>query len=81
MRKNNFILLINQLIKNWKNKILNQYCAFKAAIKYDLGKLAKDINHWQYFEKSKDLIHKKKNIHLTYLQMNLNDLKIALTEE
>jgi len=42
--------------------ILNQWCAVEAAIKWDHGKLAKDINHWQFFEKPKELIHKKKNI-------------------
>ena len=47
-----------------KNMILNQWCAVEAAIKWDHGKLAKDINHWQFFEKPKKLIHKKKNIHL-----------------
>ena len=61
--------------------ILNQWCAFEAAKKQDHGKLAKDINHWQYFKKSKDLIHQKKNIHLTFSQMNLNDQKITLAEE
>ena len=34
--------------------ILNQWCAVEAAIKWDHGKLAKDINDWQYFEKPKE---------------------------
>jgi len=64
-----------------KNMILNQWCAVEAAIKWDHGKLAKDINHWEYFEKPKKLIHKKKNIHLTYSQINFNDWTIALAYE
>ena len=61
-----------------KNMILNQWCAVEAAIKWDHGKLAKDINHWQYFEKPKDLIHKKKNIHLNYSQINFHNWNITL---
>ena len=37
--------------------ILNQLFAVEAAIKWDHGKLAKDINHWQFFEQPKELIH------------------------
>ena len=47
-----------------KTMVLNQWCAIEAAIKWDHGKLAKDIKHWQYFQKNKELIHKKKNLHL-----------------
>ena len=61
-----------------KNMILNQWCAVEAAIKWDHGKLAKDISHWQYFEKPKELIHKKKNIHLNYSQINFHNWIIAL---
>ena len=61
--------------------ILNQWCAVEAAIKWDHGKLAKDINYWQYFEKSKELIHKKKNIRLNYSQINFNNWTIAIAYE
>ena len=64
-----------------KNIILNQWCAVEAAIKWDHGKLAKDINHWHYFEKPKELIHKKKNIHLNYSQINFHNWTIALAYE
>jgi len=64
-----------------KNMILNQWCAVEAAIKWDHGKLAKDINHWQFYEKQKELIHKKKNIHLHYSQINFHDWNIALAYE
>ena len=64
-----------------KNKILNQWCAVEAAIKWDHGKLAKDINHWQYFEKPKKLIHQKKNIHLHYSNINFHNWTLALAYE
>jgi len=64
-----------------KNMILNQWCAVEAAIKWDHGKLAEDINHRQFFEKPKELIHKKKNIHLNYSQINFQDWTIALAYE
>ena len=61
-----------------KTTILNQWCAVEAAIKWDHGKLAKDIKHWQYFEKPKELIHKKKNIQLNFSQINFYNWTIAL---
>ena len=61
--------------------ILNQCRGFKAAIKWDHGKLAKDINHWQFFEMPKKLIHKKNNIHLNYSQINFHNWTIALAYE
>ena len=61
-----------------KNMILNQWCAVEAAIKWDHGKLAKDIKHWQFFEKPKELIHKKKNIHLNYSQINFHNWTMVL---
>jgi len=61
-----------------KNMILNHWCAVEAAIKWDHGKLAKDINNWQFFKKPKKLIHKKKNIHLNYSQINFHNWTIAL---
>ena len=64
-----------------KKTILNQWCAVEAAIKWDHGKLSKDINHWQYFEKPKELIHKKKNLHLNYSQINFHNWTIALAYE
>ena len=58
--------------------ILKQWCAVEAAIKWDNGKLSKDINHWQYFEKPKELIHKKKNLYLNYSQINFHNWIIVL---
>ena len=64
-----------------KNMILNQWCAVEAAIKWDHGKLSKDINNWQYFDKPKKLINKKKNLHLNYSQINFYNWTIALAYE
>ena len=64
-----------------KKMILNQWCAVEAAIKWDHGKLAQDINHWQFFENPKKLIHNKKNIHLNYSLINFHNWTIALTYE
>jgi len=64
-----------------KNMVLNQWCAVEAAIKWDRGKLAKDIKHWEFFEKPKELIHKKKNIHLNYSKINFHNWTIALAYE
>ena len=64
-----------------KKMILNQWCAVEAAIKWDHGKLAKDINNWEYYEKPQELIHKKKNIHLNYSQINFHNWTIALAYE
>ena len=64
-----------------KTMILNQWCAVEAAIKWDHGKIAKDIKHWQFFEKPGKLIHKNKNIHLNYSQINFHNWTIALAYE
>ena len=61
-----------------KNMILNQWCAVEAAIKWDHGKLAQDINHWHFFEKRRELIHNKKNIHLNYSQIHFHNWTLAL---
>ena len=61
--------------------ILNQWCAVEAAIKLDHGKLSQDINHWQYFEKPKEFIHKKKNLNVNYSQINFHNWTITLAYE
>ena len=55
----------------FKHSILNQWCAIEAAIKWDHGKLAKDIKEWQYSENEKILFHKKKKLKLQFKQFNL----------
>jgi len=79
-----YFFLTNKSIHNnylTKNMILSQWCAVEAAIKWDHGTLSEDINHWQYFEKPKELIHTKKNIHLNYSQITFHNWTIALAYE
>ena len=90
-RKNrifNFEKIANKYFKrngeNNKNKInkkliLNQWCAIEAAIKWDKGKLAKDIRQWNYSEEKKELFHEKKNLHLNLQHINFDQWTIALT--
>ena len=61
--------------------ILNEWCAVEAALKWDHEKLAKEINHQQFFEKPKELIHKKKNILLKYSKINFHNWTMALAYE
>ena len=61
-----------------KNSVLNQWCAIEAAIKWDHGKLAKDIKEWQYFEDEKIIFHKKKKLKLKFNQINFYKWNICL---
>ena len=61
-----------------KKSILNQWCATEAAIKWDHGKLAEDIKEWQYSEKCKTLLHRKKNLKLKFSQINFYTWNIFL---
>jgi len=64
-----------------KTMVLNQWCAVEAAIKWDHGKLAKDLENWHYFENEKKLVHKKKNLHLNYSQINFYNWTISLVHK
>ena len=68
----------NYMSKLHKNSILNQWCAVEAAIKWDHGKLAEDIKEWQYFEKYKTLLHRKKKLKLKFTQINFYKWTISL---
>ena len=62
-----------------KNMILKQWCAIEAAIKWDHGKLAKDIKSWQYFKNKNKLVNYNKNLHLNCSQIDFYQWTIALT--
>ena len=64
-----------------KKMILNHWCALEAAIKWNNGKLAKEISEWQYFESKKKLIHKKKNLDLRCVQINFYQWTISIAFE
>ncbi|MDC3093746.1 4'-phosphopantetheinyl transferase superfamily protein [Prochlorococcus sp. AH-716-M10] len=65
----------------YKHSILNQWCAIEAAIKWDHGKLAKDIKEWQYSENDKILFHKKKKLKLQFKQFNLYKWTISVASQ
>tara|TARA_Y100001970_G_C14201141_1_gene841153 strand:+ start:898 stop:1548 length:651 start_codon:yes stop_codon:yes gene_type:complete len=74
----------NKFIKNGslnKKMILNQWCALEAAIKWNNGKLAKEIREWEYFESKKKLIHKKKKLDLRCAQINFYQWNISIAFE
>ena len=64
-----------------KKTVLNQWCAVEAAVKWDHGKLAKDIKKWQYFEDEKILFHSKKKLKLKFTQINFHKWTISLAYE
>ena len=68
----------NNTSESYKNSILNQWCAIESAIKWDHGKLAKDIKEWQYYENEKTLFHKKKKLNLKFTQINFYKWTISL---
>ena len=61
-----------------KKSILNQWCAIEAAIKWDHGKLAEDINEWQYSENCNTLFHTKKKLKLKFTQIYFLKWTISL---
>ena len=69
---------------NIKNYNLNQYSilrewsAIEAAIKYDRGKLSKDIREWKYQKNKGSLYHKSKKIKLSIIQLPFLDWTISI---
>jgi len=68
----------NNTNKLYKNSVLNQWCATEAAIKWDHGKLARDIKEWQYSENEKTIFYKKKKLKLQITQINFYQWTISL---
>ena len=70
--------------EDMKNYNLNQYSilrewsAIEAAIKYDRGKLSRDIKEWKYQMNEKNLYHKSKKIQLSCIQISFLDWTISL---
>jgi len=64
-----------------KDSILKQWCAIEAAIKWDHGKLSKDIKEWQYFKEEKILFHPKKKLRLKFTQINFYQWNICLAHK
>ena len=72
---------LNTTIESYRNTILNQWCAVEAAIKWDHGKLAEDINEWEYSINDKILFHKKKKLKLKFKQFNLYKWTITVASK
>ena len=77
-----FLLLVLKINYNieiyWERIEIRNLYRIRGKIKWDHGNLAKDLNHWHFFEKPKKFIHKKKNIHLNYSKINFHNWTIAL---
>ena len=58
--------------------ILKKWSAIEAAIKYDRGKLSRDIKEWKYQINKKNLYHISKKIKLNYIQISLLDWTISI---
>tara|TARA_B100000575_G_scaffold284187_1_gene277926 strand:- start:287 stop:880 length:594 start_codon:yes stop_codon:yes gene_type:complete len=68
-------------IKNYnlsKYSILKKWSAIEAAIKYDRGKLSKDIKEWKYQKNTENLYHKSKHIKLNLIQFPFLDWTISI---
>ena len=69
---------------NIKSNSLNQYSilqewsAIEAAIKYDRGKLSKDIKEWKYQKNKESIYHKSKKIKLSIIQLPFLDWTISI---
>ena len=66
-------------MKNYKlnqYSILREWSAIEAAIKYDRGKLSRDIKEWKYQMNEKNLYHKSKKIQLSCIQISFLDWTI-----
>ncbi len=68
-------------IKNFntnKYLILREWSAIEAAIKYDKGKLSRDIKEWKHERNKKNLYHKSKRIKLNLIQIPFLDWTISI---
>ena len=61
-----------------KYSILKEWSAIEAAIKYDRGKLSKDIKEWKYKMNNENLYHQSKKIKLNLIQIPFLDWTISI---
>ncbi len=61
-----------------KYLILKKWSAIEAAIKYDRGKLSRDIKEWKYQKNQKKICHKSKKIKLNLTQVPFLDWTISI---
>ena len=58
--------------------ILQEWSAIEAAIKYDRGRLSKDIKEWKYQKNKESIYHKSKKIKLSIIQLPFLDWNISI---
>lgn len=68
-------------IKLKKQAVLNQWSAIEAAIKWDKGKLAHDINEWQLEVNTNTLFHKTKKLRIKLNQFQFYEWTISIACE
>ena len=61
-----------------KNYVLKNWSAVEAAIKWDGGKLSKDLKNWKYLKKKGKIIHENKKIELQLNQFEYKDWTISI---
>ncbi len=61
-----------------KYLILREWSAIEAAIKYDRGKLSRDIKEWKYKINKENLYHKSKKIKLDLIQISFLEWTISI---
>ena len=61
-----------------KYLILREWSAIEAAIKYDKGKLSRDLKEWKHEINKKNLYHKSKRIKLNLIQIPFLDWTISI---
>ena len=68
-------------IKNYnlnKYSILKQWSAIEAAIKFDRGKLSRDLKSWKFQKNNENLYHRIKKIKLNLIQIPFLDWTISI---
>ena len=61
--------------------ILKEWNAIEAAIKWDRGKLSKDLKYWQYKNNEKNIFHVKKNLIVNLEQFSFLNWTISIVSE
>ena len=65
-------------IRIQKKDILQEWSAIEAAIKWEGGKISKDLKEWEYVSEEKEIYHKNKNLTLTLNQFEYKDWIISI---
>jgi len=64
-----------------KYDILKQWSAIEAAIKWDRGRLSKDIKYWQYKNNKKNIFHTKKKLTVNLNQFSFLKWTISIASQ